>query len=181
MTHDPAAALSLTERCADLEVWLRLRDEREDLPSDASQWDDWGMPYAEDLPQPTRVVVMVTHPDGSAEPVGTMSWIPVYYGPTVGCRAWSIGIGLVESWRSRGIGTVAQRLLCDHLFASTDVERIEASTDVENHAEQRALEKAGFTREGVTRAAQWRADGRHHDLVVYSRIRNDLGEQAAHP
>jgi len=35
----------------------------------------------------------------------------------------------------------------------------------------RALEKAGFTREGVLRGAQFRADGRHHDLVMFSRIR----------
>jgi RimJ/RimL family protein N-acetyltransferase len=138
------------------------------------------MPYADDLPMPTRLVVMVTHPDGRAEPVGTMSWIPVYYGPTVGCRAWSIGIGLVEAWRGRGIGTVAQRDLADHLLRTTEVERIEASTDVENIAEQRSLEKAGYIREGVTRSAQWRADGRHHDLVVYSRIRKDSGEQRSH-
>jgi RimJ/RimL family protein N-acetyltransferase len=48
------------------------------------------------------------------------------------------------------------------------VERLEASTDVDNAAEQRALEGAGFTREGVLRSAQFR-DGAFHDLVLYSR------------
>ena len=36
----------------------------------------------------------------------------------------------------------------------------------------RALEKAGFTREGVLRGAQFRR-GEWHDLVSYARLRND--------
>jgi len=39
-------------------------------------------------------------------------------------------------------------------------------------AEQRALEKAGFLREGIARHAQFRA-GQWRDLVVYSRLRSD--------
>jgi aminoglycoside 6'-N-acetyltransferase len=50
--------------------------------------------------------------------------------------------------------------------------RVEAQTDVTNLAEQRALEKAGFTREGVLRKAQWRG-GAYHDLVVYSKLRGE--------
>ena len=83
-----------------------------------------------------------------------------------------------SSWRpearGRGIGTAAQRLLAEHLFATTSVHRVEAGTDVTNVAEQRALEKAGFTREGVLRGAQYRADGSHHDLVSYAVLRTDL-------
>jgi len=66
-----------------------------------------------------------------------------------------------------------QRLLAALLFRLFDIERIEASTDVENIAEQRSLEKAGFTREGILRRAQWRA-GAHHDLVSYSILREGL-------
>jgi hypothetical protein len=50
---------------------------------------------------------------------------------------------------------------------------LNSPTDVENIAEQRSLEKAGFTREGILRHAQWRA-GAHHDLVSYSMLREDL-------
>ena len=50
--------------------------------------------------------------------------------------------------------------------------RVEAHTDVENIAEQRALAKAGFTREGTTRGAQWR-DGDYHDGYLYSILRAD--------
>ena len=56
------------------------------------------------------------------------------------------------------------------------MERLEASTDVDNAAEQRALDKAGFTREGVLRSAQFR-DGTFHDLVLYSRLRGDRPSQ----
>jgi RimJ/RimL family protein N-acetyltransferase len=52
------------------------------------------------------------------------------------------------------------------------VERLEASTDVGNLAEQRALERAGFTSEGTLRHAQFR-DGEFHDMVLYSRLRGD--------
>jgi RimJ/RimL family protein N-acetyltransferase len=43
-------------------------------------------------------------------------------------------------------------------------------TDVENIPEQHALEKAGFSREGVLRGAQFRG-GAWHDIVVYALVR----------
>lgn len=101
---------------------------------------------------------------------GTVSWHPVSYGPNPESRAWNIGIGLDAAFRGLGAGARGQRLLVDMLFATTDAARVEASTDVTNLAEQRALEKAGFVREGVLRSAQWRR-GRWHDLVVYAVVR----------
>lgn len=105
-------------------------------------------------------------------PVGTVTWRRASYGPNPESACWNIGISLVPEGRGRGIGGVAQRLLADHLFGTTEVNRIEASTDVTNVPEQRALEKAGFVREGVLRGAQFRA-GKHHDMVCYSRLRCD--------
>ncbi len=71
-----------------------------------------------------------------------------------------------------GFGGIAQRLLADYLFEQTDAHRVEAQTDVDNLPEQRALEKAGFTREGIARGSQFRA-GAYHDLVTYARLRSD--------
>ena len=34
------------------------------------------------------------------------------------------------------------------------------------------MERAGFVREGILRGAQLRADGLHHDLVMYARVRS---------
>ncbi|MFM7120606.1 MAG: GNAT family N-acetyltransferase, partial [Gammaproteobacteria bacterium] len=147
---------------------VELRDLMPDdvCPDESSEWDAWDAEWlpAHEQPQQYRAVVVFDQ-----QIVGTLSWHAVPYGPTARSRAWSLGIGLAQPFRGRGIGTVAQRLLSDHLLQMAH--RVEASTDIMNVAEQRALEKAGFTREGVLRGAQFRADGRHHDLVMFSRIR----------
>jgi aminoglycoside 6'-N-acetyltransferase len=59
------------------------------------------------------------------------------------------GIALRSESRGRGIGARAQGLLRGYLLDHTRADRIQAVTDVENRAEQRALETAGFRREGV--------------------------------
>ena len=108
----------------------------------------------------------------TGEAIGTVSWHGVTYGPNPESRAWNVGIALIPAARGHGYGGEAQRQLADELFRTTDANRVEASTDVENIPEQRSLEKAGFTREGVQRGAQSR-DGGIHDLVTYSRLRTD--------
>ena len=106
------------------------------------------------------------------ELIGTVGWHKVNYGPGPKSEAWNFGIELRPEARGQGLGAEAQRLLAEFLFATYDLDRVEASTDVENIPEQRSLEKAGFVREGIQRGAQFRA-GAHHDLVTYSRLRDD--------
>ena len=106
------------------------------------------------------------------EPVGTVQWRAVHYGPPDDSRAWNIGIDLVPAARGHGYGSEAQRLLAAWLFVSTNANRVEAQTDIDNLPEQHALAKAGFTREGVNRGSQFRG-GAYHDLVIYSRLRSD--------
>ena len=103
---------------------------------------------------------------------GYVGWFAVQHGPTRAARALNVGIALLPDHRGRGVGTAAQAALAAYLFRTTLIERLEAGTDVENLAEQRALEKAGFQREGIARHAQFR-DGSWHDLVLYSRLRDD--------
>src|SRR4249919_2724196 len=104
--------------------------------------------------------------------LGDVSWHAIQYQPSRTCRAFNIGISLLPEHRGRWYGSAAQAALADYLFRTTLVERLEATTDVENIAEQRALEKAGFQREGVLRHAQYRA-GTWRDAVQYSRLRHD--------
>ncbi len=102
--------------------------------------------------------------------VGTVGWRWTQWGPNGASRAPMIGIALVPAEREYGHGTTAQRMLVDLFFRHTAVNRVEAHTDVENVAEQRALEKAGFAREGVVRGGQWR-DGAYHDGYLYAILR----------
>jgi RimJ/RimL family protein N-acetyltransferase len=140
-----------------------------------SEYDAWPEDEPRDPPPPMlgRLIVDIVDPDGVRAYAGVVSWHLVTYGPNPGSHAWNIGIELAESARGHGVGTVAQRLLARWLLATTHVERIEASTDVTNIPEQKSLERAGFTREGVLRSAQKRADGRH-DLYAYSILPADL-------
>jgi RimJ/RimL family protein N-acetyltransferase len=68
------------------------------------------------------------------------------------------------------VGTTAQRLIVQYLFDITPAHRLEAYTEVENIAEQRALEKAGFEREGILRGILFRA-GKWRDSIVYALLR----------
>ena len=109
----------------------------------------------------------------SGAPIGTVGWRRVVvYGPSPHSDAFQIGIELIPSARGKGFGTEAQRLLADWLFATTEINRVEASTDAANIPEQRSLAKAGYAREGVMRGAQFRG-GEYHDLVYYARLRSD--------
>lgn len=109
---------------------------------------------------------------GDGQPIGGIGWHRVGYGPSPESAAWNIGISLLPEARGQGFGAEAQVLLAAYLFETTEVNRIEAQTDVDNVAEQRSLEKAGFTREGTVRGAQYRA-GAYHDLVTYSILRDE--------
>lgn len=113
---------------------------------------------------------MVVDVDGRA--AGSVSWHWRHWGPNAGSRSVMIGIGLQSAYCGQGIGTRAQRQLVDLLFTHTTTNRVEAHTDVENIAEQRALEACGFTKEGVIRGAQWRA-GEYRDGFLYSMLRDD--------
>ncbi len=134
-----------------------------------SPYDDWSDPEGEFLAPPDCLGELVVADDHD-DPLGTVSWRPVAYGPTRRSQALEIGISLRPFAQGLGHGTRAQRMLVKYLFATTDVHRVQASTDVSNVAEQHALEAAGFSREGVLRSAQWRA-GAWHDLVMYAVIR----------
>jgi RimJ/RimL family protein N-acetyltransferase len=110
--------------------------------------------------------------DKTGETVGTVSYIAIFHGPPPANRLYNIGIDIDPAQRRRGYGADAQAVLVRYLFETYAVERIEASVDVENIPEQRALERAGFTREGVLRRAQWRA-GDWHDVCLYSKLRGE--------
>jgi [ribosomal protein S5]-alanine N-acetyltransferase len=102
---------------------------------------------------------------------GIVAWPNIETGgPDGGCL--EIGILLFPEHRGRGLGTAAPRLLVEYLFATSLANRLQAITNVENLAEQRALERVGFRREGIMRGLAFDG-GRWHDGVLYARLRGD--------
>ena len=104
--------------------------------------------------------------------LGEISWRRIQTGPTPHSFCWEFGLYVLLAERGKGAGTEAQRLMAAYLFDTTLAQRVQASTDVTNLAEQRSLEKAGFTREGVLRGIQFRF-GEWHDMVSYSTLRGE--------
>lgn len=113
----------------------------------------------------------------ATEVAGIASWTTNDRGgPAGGC--YEIGIALLPGHRGHGLGTAAQRLLVHHLFDCTLAHRLEAQTDSDNVAEQAALERIGFRREGVLRDARFR-QGAWRDMVVYGLLRSDAPRRSA--
>jgi RimJ/RimL family protein N-acetyltransferase len=161
------------------EATATLRPQRpSDLPllvGGDSPFDDFGPIAVGSHPAPSRLddAGALTVVDESGEVAGDVSWHWRGWGPNAASRCVMIGIWLRPEHRGRGLGRAAQRRVVELFFTHTRVNRVEAHTDVENVAEQRALEGAGFTREGVVRGAQWR-DGAYHDGYLYAVLREDV-------
>jgi [ribosomal protein S5]-alanine N-acetyltransferase len=80
--------------------------------------------------------------------------------------------------RRKGYGAEAVSLLVDHLFRTESVTHVGATTDVENLASVKLLEKVGFCREGTIRSALYH-HARWHDVHVYGLIRSEW--ESRHP
>jgi RimJ/RimL family protein N-acetyltransferase len=163
---------------------MLLRAQRpEDLPlltGGESPFDDWGPRNPPDAPSPSRLDenggLCVIAADGAV--AGNLDWHWGQHGPNAGSRCPMIGIWLRPTYRGQGIGREAQAELAALFFRHTTTNRVEAHTDVENVAEQRALEAAGFRKEGLLRGAQWR-DGAYHDGYLYAILRDGAPEHRA--
>jgi RimJ/RimL family protein N-acetyltransferase len=115
-----------------------------------------------------RYLVVVLDSD---EALGFLSWRESIASVQKGV-SWDIGILLAPENRGHGIGTAAQRALADYLFDTTPAHRLVAYTESENAAEQHALEKCGFTREGVLREVAY-LRGAWRDAFVYAMLREE--------
>ncbi|GID91267.1 GNAT family N-acetyltransferase [Amorphoplanes digitatis] len=104
--------------------------------------------------------------------IGIVSWeARTRGGPIGGC--YEIGCALLPEHRGNGWGTLAQRMLITYLFQFTLANRLEAQTDADNIAEQRALERIGFRREGVLRQVRFR-HGVWQDMLIYGLLRAEI-------
>jgi len=92
------------------------------------------------------------------------------------------GTWLGRAFWGSGVNTEAKALLARLAFEGCGLHRLGAYASTENARSQRALEKAGFAREGTLRAFHRHGD-RVHDVHVYALLREDFagGPLAAVP
>ena len=74
--------------------------------------------------------------------------------------------------RNRGIGSEATRLVVEHAFRSTNLNRIELEVYAFNPRARHVYERSGFVYEGRKRAAL-KFDGEYIDAIVMSVLRSD--------
>jgi [ribosomal protein S5]-alanine N-acetyltransferase len=79
-----------------------------------------------------------------------------------------LGYWLAEPFWGNGIMTKAVRALSEYAFKELGLHRIFAEPYTTNAASARVLEKSGFTREGIIRAAVFK-DGRILDQYLYAK------------
>jgi RimJ/RimL family protein N-acetyltransferase len=84
-----------------------------------------------------------------------------------------IGYWTAPSARGRGVAARAVDAACAWAFEAVPLERVQILHAVENTGSARVAEKAGFTYEGRMRRSYRYADGRLHDELVWSRLRDD--------
>jgi RimJ/RimL family protein N-acetyltransferase len=82
---------------------------------------------------------------------------------------------LTSDERGKGYGTEATKLLVDYLFLSRNLIRIQAHTDARNTVSQKALQNAGFKKEGIIRKSVF-ARGEWRDRALYSILREEWKE-----
>jgi RimJ/RimL family protein N-acetyltransferase len=85
---------------------------------------------------------------------------------------FEVGFYLEPSERGKGYGPAALRLLVDRLLRRNRVETIMAGTSSLNARSQRALEKVGFSREGVWKNTLFR-NGIWEDSVIFALNRGE--------
>ena len=86
-----------------------------------------------------------------------------------------VGYSILPSERRKGYATEAIGIMIDYLFLSKNVIRIQSRTDPDNVASWKALEKNGFTREGILRKTCY-CRGTWKNDAIYSILREEWKE-----
>jgi len=88
-------------------------------------------------------------------------------------RTMELGYALGEPHWGQGIISEAARALLAHVFATYDVQRVQAHCLAPNAASVRVMEKLGMTFEGRLRSALFHR-GQFWDLLMYSILRDEF-------
>jgi len=106
---------------------------------------------------------------------------------TAGCfwasethRTLELGYALARPLWGRGLVAEAAGAVLDYVFASYSVERVQARCFTGNERSLRVMEKLGFAREGILRAALYK-DGSTHDAHICSVLRGEWEARRRRP
>jgi RimJ/RimL family protein N-acetyltransferase len=105
----------------------------------------------------------------SDAPLGLLS---VHFGDDQGVA--ELAIAVFPRARGRGVASRALRLGAIWGLRELGLQRVFAETAADNVAAARAIERAGFQREGLLRA-HCKTHGRRHDCIIFSLVRADVG------
>jgi RimJ/RimL family protein N-acetyltransferase len=84
-----------------------------------------------------------------------------------------LAVSVFPQERGRGVASQALRLAAIWGLRQLGLRRVFAEAAADNQASIRAIEKAGFQREGVLRA-HCKTHGRRHDCVMFSLLPQDI-------
>ena len=113
------------------------------------------------------------HPGSANGPVygigGAIGAIGVVGALSVDAHSAEFGYWLAKSYRRRGLMPRVIRTFSDYAFQQLRIHRLFATPFSSNLASHRALEKAGFQREGLRRHHHLK-QGIYLDAIIYGRI-----------
>jgi [ribosomal protein S5]-alanine N-acetyltransferase len=109
--------------------------------------------------------------DQSERLIGQVVLTEIRRGPV---QSGSVGYWVSLECNGRGVASRALELIVREAFGTLDLHRVTAATLLANHASQRVLQSAGFTRIGVAESA-YKIDGRWQDHVLYQLVRPGPG------
>lgn len=107
--------------------------------------------------------------EAAGEAVGN---IGVFRGKNVYSKSAEVGYWLAEPFWGQGVMTEAIRQACREAFEKYDIVRLHAEPFAHNIGSRRALEKAGFTLEGVLRNSVYK-HGEMLDSCVYALLKTE--------
>ncbi|MBH3339287.1 GNAT family N-acetyltransferase [Pseudomonas mendocina] len=94
-------------------------------------------------------------------------------------RRAEIGFGIASSAWGKGYVQEAAGELLRHGFETLELNRVEAEIDPSNAASGRALERLGFSREGLLRQ-RWIIDGQVSDSALYGLLSENWRSRHSH-
>jgi ribosomal-protein-alanine N-acetyltransferase len=160
-SYRPEDAPHIARHGTNRKVWLNLRDR---FPHPFTEAD--GAEYI------GRVLRNADHTSFAIEADGAaIGGISLHIGTDIERLGAELGYWIGEDYWGRGIATAAIALVTAYGFSDVGLTRVFAVPFTKNIASWRALEKAGYTREGTLRKSAIK-DGHMQDQYMYATVRD---------